>query len=139
MSIRGLDGFGHGEVDADRKDKDGKVYKHQGIDLLAEIDQPILSRTDGVVTQNRGIVYDDTDFYRYVEVKSEDGARHRYFYVTKGPKPGTKVTRGEIIGSTQDIGVRYNTATQRIQNHIHYEIMIGKKKVNPREYWNKPK
>ncbi|MBX2941222.1 MAG: M23 family metallopeptidase [Cyclobacteriaceae bacterium] len=104
-----------------------KVKKmHAGIDFSAPIGTPIYATADGVVD----LV--DVSFSGYgksVEIDHGFGYRTRYahmhgFAVNKGQK----VKRGELIGYVGNTGL--STAP-----HLHYEVFINGKTVNPVHYF----
>lgn len=128
---RGTDSFGSGEFGAPRGRR-----KHKGIDYTAAVDSSFLSKVRGTVTK-LGWAYANED-YRYVEVTTQDTAKHRFFYVKprRGLKVGTNVQAGDTLGTVQDIAGRYNDSTRTMKNHVHYEILVSGKPIDPEVYWS---
>lgn len=118
--IRFLDDWGSGVYHAPRGD-----YLHEGIDFALAAGTQLLCHIDGVISK-LGIVYTDTNHYRYVQVtEAQTGHRHRFFYVLPGDgiSPGKKADRWLILGSVQNISERYISSEKGpMINHVHYEV-----------------
>ena len=121
LKYRGVDAWGDGAFKASRVDRE-----HKGIDYESEVNDAVYSPVKGTVTK-LGYPYaprpDDKITYRYVEITSEAGNRHRLFYVEPSCGFGVLVDNETIIGITQDIQARYSTPDRVMKNHIHYEII----------------
>lgn len=129
---RGQDDFGSGEFGASR---DGGTRSHVGVDFAAPVDGLLRSKTDGKVTKH-GTVYENDASFKYVEVTSDDGARHRYYYVKPDIRVGQKVSQGDFLGKVQNIAGKYSTKDKKMKNHVHYEIKdTTGSRVDPHEYW----
>ena len=129
---RGQDDFGSGEFGASR---DGGKRVHKGVDFAAPAGGRLRSKTEGKVTK-LGTVYKNDPKYKYVEVTSDDGTRHRYFYVKGDLRVGAPVNAGDFIGTAQDISAKYSTPEKEMKNHVHYEIKdTDGARVDPHEYW----
>lgn len=115
LDKRGSDGYGSGTFGASRGSR-----LHQGIDFAAPADALILSPVDGKITK-LGYPYGDDLTYRYVEITTLDGLRHRVFYVSPCVKVGDHVHKTTVVGECQDIAARYNKFL--MVNHVHYEVM----------------
>ena len=126
MIIRGQDCHGSGAYLASRGSR-----KHQGIDIVTEIDEDIKSRCCGEVTKI-GWPYasKDKSFYRYVQVTDLDGIQVRHFYVKPGVSVGDIVHKGQSIGTSQDLTQTYPGITQ----HLHFEVKKGGAFLNPLKY-----
>lgn len=106
------------------------VYKvkkmHAGIDFAAEIGTPIYATADGKVA----VV--DVKFSGYgkmVEVDHGFGYRTRYAHMHEfAVRPGQNLKRGDLIGYVGNTGM--STAP-----HLHYEVHINGKQVNPVHYF----
>ena len=110
---RGTDPWGSGHYGASR----GKRI-HLGVDLAAQPESVLLSPVKGTVTK-LGYPYSDDLSYRYVEITTTNGDRHRFFYVEPLVVKGQKVKVDDSIGIVQDIRTRYAGG---MTPHIHYEI-----------------
>tara|TARA_R110000787_G_C13443394_1_gene446738 strand:- start:13163 stop:13603 length:441 start_codon:yes stop_codon:yes gene_type:complete len=123
LEHRGIDGYGSGAYGASRGDR-----THKGIDFKAPAGTAILSPVDGVVSK-LGYPYSDDFSYRYVEVTTRSGRKHRLFYVDPIVQLGDKIAVGQPLGLAQHIAARYNE--HLMNNHIHYEVMVGHDYINP--------
>ena len=116
------DAWGAGHYGAPRGDR-----KHNGQDYLIDPDCQVLSPVDGMITK-LGLPYPNSE-YRYVEVTTEAGYRHRVFYIWPVLDKGKRVKEGQVIGISQDIGKKY----PGMPNHIHYEVKFQNKFIDPEE------
>ncbi|WP_300549244.1 M23 family metallopeptidase [Roseovarius sp.] len=97
---------------------------HQGTDFAAAHGTPIHSTADGVVTHAGWL----SGYGRLVKVKHEFGIETRYAHLSKiRVKVGQRVSRGEQIGDMGNSGRSTGT-------HLHYEVRVGGKPVNPMIY-----
>ena len=117
-----------------RSDAGGKGYfgaprdggrRHEGIDILAPLGQPVLAAKSGRVTfsgQNKGYGW-------YVEILHPDGLRSRYAHLQKLYLiAGNWVTKGELLGISGKSG---NAAGRLIKPHLHFEILTPLGPLNP--------
>lgn len=119
------DAFGKGHYGAPR----GK-RKHNGEDLNCCHGSIILSNQTGRVTKI-GYPYADDLTYRYIQITSSDGIRDfRFFYVEPSVKLGDWIEDGDVIGSAQNLELRY----EGISNHIHFEVKVDGKHVDPNPF-----
>ena len=111
--VRGKDCHGFGHFGAPRGRR-----RHNGIDVVAEAGQEVLSCSDGTISKI-GYPYADDLSYRYVEVQ-RGPYRERYFYVQPAERIelGLRVKAGDSLGTIQDLCCRYGG----IGNHCHLEI-----------------
>ncbi|MBR9765658.1 MAG: peptidoglycan DD-metalloendopeptidase family protein [Rhodobacteraceae bacterium] len=107
-----------------RDPKTGGIRQHYGTDMAAPVGTPLYSAGDGVVTHAGW----STGYGRLVKIKHDFGIETRYAHMSRiGVKVGQRVSRGERIG---DMG-----ASGRVTGpHLHYEIRVGGKPVNPMIY-----
>ena len=127
---RGIDQWGDGAFGAPRGMKNGKPKKHKGIDYACYPDTVIRSPVNGLCNK-LGYCYSDDLFYRYVQIKTENGARYRFFYVEPDVVVGDYVHYQDEIGTAQNIAKRYSLPTKYMKNHIHLEILVAGKPVDP--------
>jgi len=117
--FRFTSGFGY------RRDPKGAGTRmHAGVDFAAKSGTPIIASADGVVTHagwQRG-------YGKLIKIKHAFGIETRYAHNSRiRVKVGQRVSRGDRIG---DMG-----ATGRVTGvHLHYEVRIGGKPVNPMTY-----
>jgi murein DD-endopeptidase MepM/ murein hydrolase activator NlpD len=94
---------------------------HEGTDMAGAYGLPIMATADGVVITagwNAG-------YGRLVKIKHEFGIETRYAHMSAiRVKVGDRVSRGDRIGDMGNSGRSTGT-------HLHYEIRIGGRAVNP--------
>ena len=97
---------------------------HKGTDFAASTGTPVYATADGVVIHaSRQSAYG-----KLIKIKHEFGIETRFAHLNKiRVKVGQRVSRGDRIG---DIG---NTG-RSTGPHLHYEVRIGSKAVNPMTY-----
>jgi peptidoglycan LD-endopeptidase LytH len=98
---------------------------HEGIDIFARRNTPIVSTTDGIVTR----VGWNTLGGRIVMVMGPGGYRHYYAHLERfgRKKEGDIVRRGDVIGYVGDSGNAKGTPP-----HLHYGIYkFGGGAINP--------
>lgn len=112
---RGTDFFGSGAFGSTR---DGGKRKHQGVDYAAAPGHKVTAPISGVV-KRVGYAYKKDSRLTYVEItNSETGYSARVLYVSSAVSVGQKLAAGEMIGTVQDLSVRYAGIT----NHVHVEV-----------------
>lgn len=97
---------------------------HSGTDFAAPHGTPIYATADGVVT------YADWDsgYGRLIKIRHDFGIETRYAHLSQiRVTPGQRVSRGERIGDMGNSGRSTGT-------HLHYEVRVGDKAVNPMIY-----
>lgn len=118
-SFRFTSGYGY------RRDpKTGGRRMHSGVDFAAGLGTPLYSTADGVVT----FAGRQSGYGRLVKIQHEFGIETRYAHMSRiRVKVGQRVSRGQRIG---DMG-----ASGRVTGvHLHYEVRVGGKAVNPMIY-----
>ncbi len=115
-AFRWTSGFGN------RRDPKGAGNRmHEGTDMAGAYGLPIMATADGVVITagwNAG-------YGRLVKIKHEFGIETRYAHMSAiRVKVGDRVSRGDRIGDMGNSGRSTGT-------HLHYEIRIGGRAVNP--------
>jgi murein DD-endopeptidase MepM/ murein hydrolase activator NlpD len=118
----GKDTIGHPEFGASR-DKKGKKYDHEGVDLRAAPGSDIKSPVSGKVVKI-GHAYAGKE-YRTVWVETADGHRVGMFYMTPFDADGNPIVSkgdtveaGQVVGTMQDL----TKMNPRMDNHLHLEI-----------------
>ena len=97
---------------------------HNGTDFAAPHGTPIRSTADGTVTY----VGWQSAYGRLIKIKHDFGIETRYAHLSKfRVKKGQRVSRGHHIGDMGNTGRSTGT-------HLHYEIRIGGKAINPMKY-----
>ena len=107
-----------------RDPKTGGRRMHSGVDFAAGLGTPLYATADGVVTHAGW----QSGYGRLVKIQHEFGIETRYAHLSKlRVKVGQRVSRGQRIG---DMG-----ASGRVTGvHLHYEVRVGGKAVNPMIY-----
>jgi murein DD-endopeptidase MepM/ murein hydrolase activator NlpD len=107
-----------------RDPKTGGRRMHAGVDFAAGIGTPLYATADGVVIHAGWA----NGYGRLVKIQHEFGIETRYAHMSKlRVKVGQRVSRGQRIG---DMG-----ASGRVTGvHLHYEVRVGGKAVNPMIY-----
>ena len=99
----------------------GQNRMHQGLDIAAPLGSPIRAAAGGKVVRT-GFA---DDYGRFVEVSHGFGVLSRYAHAQSiAVKVGDVVTKGDNIGAVGNTG-------RTTGPHLHYEIEIGGRKVDP--------
>jgi murein DD-endopeptidase MepM/ murein hydrolase activator NlpD len=102
----------------------GGTRPHQGIDIAAPTGTPIVAPADGVVV----IAGREAQYGRLVSIDHGHGYTTRYGHLKNiQVKPGDRVHAGQILGT---VGISGNTTGP----HLHYEVRIHGRPVNPFPY-----
>ncbi|TRX52372.1 M23 family metallopeptidase [Fulvivirga sp. M361] len=106
------------------------VYKvkkfHSGIDFSAPIGTPIYATADGTVTKVKSRF---SGYGKLVEIDHGFGYKTRYAHMHDFEvRERQNVKRGQIIGYVGNTGL--STAP-----HLHYEVILNNKKINPVHYF----
>jgi len=97
---------------------------HEGIDVAAPAGAPIIAPASGVVTK---VAY-ETGYGNTLEIDHGNGIVTRYAHCSRiDVKNGQRVTRGQRIAAVGSTGLATGP-------HLHYEIHINGKVVNPLTY-----
>ncbi len=97
---------------------------HSGSDFAGPIGTPIYSTADGVVTHAGW----SSGYGRLIKIKHEFGIETRYAHLNAiKVNVGQRVSRGDRIGDMGNSG-------RSTGPHLHYEIRVGGKAVNPMIY-----
>lgn len=103
-----------------------QMKMHEGIDLTAPRGTKIFATADGVVLQAGPT---DGGYGNKILIDHGFGYRTLYGHCHKiDVKPGQKVKRGDVIGYVGSTGL--STCP-----HLHYEVHVNGKKVNPVNYY----
>lgn len=102
----------------------GKRTFHRGIDFATYFGNPVVSTADGVVIQTtRDKIGGNT-----IKISHRGGYTTVYCHLSKFlVKPGSRVKRGDTIGLVGQTG-------KAIGPHVHYEVRLNGKSVNPYYY-----
>lgn len=97
---------------------------HTGIDIAAEIGEPIKAALDGTVIEAAS-----SDTYgNYIKIQHEDDIVTMYGHCSKLlAEKGQDVKKGNVIASAGDTGISAGA-------HLHFEVWKGGKALNPEEF-----
>jgi len=101
----------------------GYSKMHTGTDFAAPTGTPIYAAGNGTIVKagwNGG-------YGKYVKIRHANGYETAYAHmsrISKGITPGARVTQGQTIG-------RVGTTGRSTGPHLHYEVHVKGKKVNP--------
>jgi hypothetical protein len=118
---RDTDAYGSGTFLAAR---DGGARSHRGRDYISIPGDPVLSPIDGRITRLL-TAYPGSEL-RGLEIESER-MRVRLLYVEPGVLAGSTVTRGQLVGSAQDVAAYWMDKSPRptpMTNHVHLEVLV---------------
>ena len=106
------------------------IYKikkfHEGMDFTATTGTDIYATGEGVVSE---VVTDNSGYGKHIVIDHGFGYKSLYAHMSAfTAKPGQKVKRGDVIGRVGSTGT--STAP-----HLHYEVHLKNKKVNPQFYY----
>jgi murein DD-endopeptidase MepM/ murein hydrolase activator NlpD len=100
----------------------GRAAMHAGIDLAGPIGTPIYATADGIVQRSE---YNNGGYGNLVELDHGHGIQTRYGHLSKSMvAAGQKVKRGDLIALMGSTG-------RSTGSHLHYEVRIDGKAVNP--------
>ncbi|TFF18666.1 M23 family metallopeptidase [Jiella endophytica] len=101
----------------------GYVRPHWGVDWAAPRGTPILAAGDGVVTKAGW----SSGYGRETAIRHANGYETVYAHqsgIAKGIKPGARVRQGQVIGYVGSTGLSTG-------NHLHFEVHVNDKPVDP--------
>ncbi|WP_299764536.1 M23/M56 family metallopeptidase [uncultured Dokdonia sp.] len=127
-----IDGVSKQQITAffDAKIKDPKTKKlkvHTGIDIRAELGTPIIATADGTVFLSKEV----GAWGNLLKIKHDDGYETWYAHLKDfNAHYGQSVKKGDVIGY---VGMTGNSTGP----HLHYELRLHKKSINPLDYLEK--
>lgn len=121
--IRGVDAHGCGDYPCPRGDR-----VHNAIDYAITPGDPVRAPISGRIKRFGRPYFDDTR-YTLVVIEGEDALLLKVFYITPSVQVGDFVRAGEIVGTAQDISLRYPGITP----HLHCEAYVNGRRTNPEE------
>lgn len=102
----------------------GYTRMHMGIDFGAPTGTPVYAAGDGVV-EKAGWV---NGYGRWLQIKHSGGLETGYGHLSRwAVRQGEHVHQGQVVAYVGSTGMSTGP-------HLHYEIMIGGKKVNPSKF-----
>lgn len=102
----------------------GRVRAHKGVDLAAPRGTPVYAVADGVIkAADRSM----RGYGNRIDIRHGSGIETRYAHLAgyaKGIRPGTPVTKGQLIGYCGSTGISTGS-------HVHYEVIVNGVARNP--------
>jgi murein DD-endopeptidase MepM/ murein hydrolase activator NlpD len=106
----------------------GEPAFHQGIDISTAKGEPIYATANGVVVSAGR----NGDYGNLVVLKHDFELSTRYGHLSAfNVKPGDAVKRGDVVGFVGSTG-------RATGSHVHYEIMVNGKLINPLQLLTRP-
>lgn len=114
---RKTDAYGCGEFGASR---DGGARRHEGVDFLADAEQPLVAPISGYVSKI-GFAYPGDNVLKFVEI-TNPALRYtaRVFYIDPQVELGQAVHVGQSIGVHHTLEQKYPGG---MTDHVHLEII----------------
>ncbi len=101
---------------------EGRTKMHQGIDLAAPIGTPIYATADGLITEAG---WNSGGYGNLIKVEHGKGIETRYAHLSSiAVRAGQRIRRGDVIG-------RMGSTGRSTGSHLHYEVRIDGRAVNP--------
>lgn len=104
---------------------------HEGTDLLSAKGEKVFSPISGTITRKAYPYASDKRFEGCVIYDDATKTEVKLFYMVC-TKVGSKVNKGEQIGTCQAINEKYGSS---MKNHLHIEIRVAGTLVNPEEIY----
>jgi len=102
----------------------GKQTFHKGIDIATNLGNPVVATADGIVVETKN----DRIGGKTILISHGGGLSTLFYHLDKIlVRPGQKVKRGEVIGLVGKTG-------KALGPHLHYEVQVNGKSVNPLQY-----
>ena len=102
----------------------GALQFHEGVDWSVPLYSPVIAPADGVVVYT----YFENSYGNIMAINHGYGIVTRYAHLVQfEAKPGQRVKRGDTIGRTGNTG-------RSTGSHLHYEVIVNGKNVDPLDY-----
>jgi len=103
----------------------GRWTLHEGVDFASHRGVPVYATADGVVISAVNTYRPNSGYGKEVVIDHGYGKQTRYAHLSKVlVKEGQRVSRWDVIGLLGDTG-------QATGPHVHYEVLVEGKAVNP--------
>ncbi len=105
----------------------GQAAMHSGLDFRGPSGAPIYAAANGTVS----FVGSKSGYGKTVEIRHANGLMTRYAHMSRfDARPGQKITAGDIIGGIGSTG-------RSTGPHLHFEVRIDGRAVDPRPFLEK--
>ncbi|MES2728847.1 MAG: M23 family metallopeptidase [Pseudomonadota bacterium] len=104
----------------------GYSKMHKGVDFGASTGTPVYAAGNGVIEKASWF----NAYGNYIRIRHTASMKTAYAHLSryaKGIKPGVAVKQGQVIGYV-------GTTGRSTGPHLHYEILVNNKQVNPASY-----
>lgn len=106
----------------------GRWTMHEGIDFASHRGVPVYATADGTVIAAVNTFRPNSGYGKEVVIDHGYGKKTRYAHLSKVlVREGLRVSRWDVIGLLGDTG-------QATGPHVHYEVLVEGKPVNPRDF-----
>jgi murein DD-endopeptidase MepM/ murein hydrolase activator NlpD len=102
--------------------------KHQGIDIIAQANTLVTAPISGQI--RRVTVYSNTPAWKGISIKNQN-VEIKLFYVDPIGALPASINRGEVVGTMQN---RASNSPGMV-NHLHIEVWVNGKVVDPSDYF----
>lgn len=103
----------------------GEEKMHRGVDFKAPLGTPVMATADGIAVK---VVRGDKGYGNVIVLSHENGVKSLYSQLEEiDIIKGEYVFQGDIIGNVGSTG-------KSTGPHLHYEILLDDKNVNPANY-----
>jgi murein DD-endopeptidase MepM/ murein hydrolase activator NlpD len=107
----------------------GRAAMHGGIDLAGAYGTPVYATADGIVGRSE---WNNGGYGNLVEIDHGQGIQTRYGHLSSRiAVAGQRIHRGDLIGLMGSTG-------RSTGNHLHYEVRIDGRAVNPIPFMTQP-
>jgi murein DD-endopeptidase MepM/ murein hydrolase activator NlpD len=107
----------------------GRAAMHAGIDLAGPVGTPVYATADGIVGRSE---WNNGGYGNLVELDHGQGIQTRYGHLSRRIAfAGQRIRRGDLIGLMGSTG-------RSTGNHLHYEVRIDGRAVNPVPFMQQP-
>jgi len=105
-----------------------RIKMHHGVDIAAQEGTPVYSSASGVVEFVRHNYRPNKGYGKEIVVNHDNGLKTRYAHLSKiCVRVGQKVNRWDIVGRVGETG-------RATGPHLHYEVIVNGKHVDPLKY-----
>lgn len=106
----------------------GRWTMHEGIDFASHRGVPVYATADGTVIAAVNTFRPNSGYGKEVVIDHGYGKKTRYAHLSKVlVGEGQRISRWDVIGLLGDTG-------QATGPHVHYEVLVEGKPVNPRDF-----
>ncbi len=106
----------------------GGRRKHNGVDLAAPTGTPVYATADGLVSRANWF----SSYGKYISIEHGGQIQTRFAHLSRiAVRNGQSVKKGDLIGFVGSTG-------RSTGPHLHYEVRVSGRPVNPLQYMTEP-